>query len=315
WTYFHVLVDSFKFKFGDPKWLELPRSDVHDDWKEVIGGKQAGNQPGLEEEIIGGLRGFVRGAGGRTEGMHEELGHGVALATPCNKNWKDKTQFQLHEEMWGKGTRIPLVAMGRIKDLAGKPTDEKAADVMWNARLVWDWEEPEPKRLEKIAKTTKTLHSGAPDLEFLKRVLKDSSEKLLPKGSFNCPPEFGGKLGQDDAPFFVPQPKKGSGNGSPPYEIAPLATRKWAVVTRFDDKGETGAILFPSRFAGDAYKVKTYLYREGIDTRDPITDTAVGSPGSFVVHRRLTAHPPPPAALPRARPSKLHPSRSAPPPA
>ena len=151
WTYAHVLIDSFSFKFGDPKWLAAARDDVHADYKPLITGDN-----GLEKKIIEELRGFVKSNDGKTEVMQEGTNHIVALTTAYNKNWV-KPEFDVFRDTWGLGTRIPIVAMGRIKNLAFQPTDENAADVMWNARLVWDWQEPDPKPVSYTHLTLPTI--------------------------------------------------------------------------------------------------------------------------------------------------------------
>ncbi len=270
WTYLHVLVESFQYEFGKPEWIDGNRPDVDPANKDKV--------VAAEKLILEELRAFVKGA------MQGDMRHYVALRADHNKGWGG-SEFDHYASLWGDGARVPLVTTVKIKTLAGTGTTDKAAEIAAGAKVFWDWSEPDPKRPETLSKATKTFGDGKTSKEFLEKLLKESSKEGEPSGSFNCPTAYGGKLGDKTKPFFV--------GGAPlPFTATAPAQRKWALITDFDDEGKTGVILRPSRFAGDAYKVHTYLHEPELDTRDELEDpaTAVGSPGAFEVQRRATIH-------------------------
>lgn len=295
WTYLHVAVHSFKYSFGELKWLADKRDDIHEDFKKTIVGERKGEDDyGLEGAAIEELKKF------NSEPKDSSL-HLVPLtvnhSTQRNRVKGDNGELKIedtanYEKMWGQGTRIPLVATPRIRSLNGQPVDENVADIVQGASLMWDWEDPEEERWKEATKTKDNIGDGEKTREFLHKLHKRPSNEMYPLGASACPKDRGGKLGDDSASYFLPQDKAGDGNGSLPFQVKALTTRKWAAESLFDDKGNTGVLFQPARTAGDAYKIKTFLMDESLDKKDKLEDdvSALGSPGIFEVCRRLTIH-------------------------
>jgi hypothetical protein len=287
WLFLDVLVHSVELDWGDPQTL-LPqdRRDITDAQKKqkVLGYeksvcadlKKANGRPGagLKHEVILASNLFAKKNPGDME----------------TAEMKDQTDFNEYKSLWGLGPRIPLLATVFVR-LSGtgdgnRTTDAKGA--LGGLQVLWDWKDDQPTRWQRYLAPKATSKTK----EFLKATFGLYNPNAQPRGSCNCPKEFGGKLGDtsDEAQIFPKQ----DGAGPFLYAVAACTTRTWAAFSQFgtgDNHYKTGVVFSPSRMAGDQYNVTAYVFLDDKwDGLDAIAAPAAvkGEAGSFEVLRRIT---------------------------
>lgn len=297
WTFFHVAVHSFTYKFGPPDWLSKDRPDITDEHREkVVGTRAAGNggaiDYGLEGAVLEELRQAAHPGQDQTQAKLKATSfHQVNLTANFNSKRGRSSDSAAWGERWGHGPRLPLLAYAWIRKNDGGHTDAHVDKVLAGARLLWDWQESSPDRW-KQATQTETHGGGDVTRQWLGNLLQQHNGAAVPQGSSNCPAVFGGKVGGAQ-PVFLPQPTAGNGKGSLPFKVTPCQTRTHAAVSEFDATGKTGVLFQPSRMAGDHYVVRSYLYTgDHLDSLADLeaADVAKGSPGTFEVHKRVHVH-------------------------
>lgn len=275
WTYLHVVTAGFAITPGPKTWLDNKRDDVDVKLRPRVIGTRTGGNYGYEGDILGQL-GTANLSAGQLTDIRVKANVGLD---------PEGGEFAFLKKMWGQGPRIPLVAKALLKDVEGNAIAD-AGDVLVGTRVMWDWTDNHPTRwqdtLEAVPfKTNKTA-------DYLKLLHLKFSTTLEPKGSCNCPIDYGGKYGDATAPIFPLQ----DGTGAFPFKVEAAKTRTWAALTTLDKDGTCAVMFQPSRLAGDRYDVACYPYLPALETKDPALAVTgpggKGSAGTFEVVRERT---------------------------
>ena len=275
WTHVHVVIKRLVVAAGKVAWLDANRPDVDDKYRGLVVGDRGNLEYGREGAIL-------------TELKKETLGDGSVTSIRVLSNvGADCDDFETHKKLWGNGPRVPLEVRPVMLDVERDEVTDGVADVAAGASVVWDWTDNHPTRWEATIDDALEFETKK-TREFLELLYKKSANKHLPKGSCNCPVEYGGKYGDANAPVFPPS----DGKGALPFAVRPLAARPWAVRTTMDASGCAGVIFQPSRMAGDRYDVVAYLDHADLETKDQLVadDQMVGKAGTFEVQRERTIH-------------------------
>ncbi len=180
------------------------------------------------------------------------------------QEWEDDSAFAAHRAAWGDGPRLPIMVELMLRRASGAEVLAPIA-ALGDARVLWDWLDPQ---LDK--------HGGQPDAAFIEWALTRANDDHTHRSdddspaSTNCHVDDGGKRGTGAHPVFptgVGTDANAVPVGTHPFAVATLAPRPWAATSSFyrgtDPRyqGHSGALFQPSRMAGDAYRVRTYLWR------------------------------------------------------
>jgi hypothetical protein len=290
WVYFDVLVHSLELKWGAEgaddtfKLLTRERSDIDQGYLDKV--------HDYEHAMLGEL---IKANADPIEKVTHKVvlpSNLFAIRLPTEayttESYETNRDFLEYKKLWGDGPRIPLRAVIRIRK-SDRSGTEKAPQAIGNTRVLWDWADDVADRWKEPMSA-----GSAPKTEaFIDAAHHGHNADALPKGSHNCPADLGGKRG-DPAGAIFPEQK------DPrlfPWRVERCENRRWASLARFGNTPETrstaGAILQPSRMAGDTCSVRAILYfdrtmdSEGeIEAPKPVqTHTA-----TFKVFRRVTVN-------------------------
>ncbi|HVC62101.1 MAG TPA: hypothetical protein VND19_17275 [Acetobacteraceae bacterium] len=216
-----------------------------------------------------------------------------AKGAPNLESYANQTDFNVYRDLWGDGTRVPIVVQALIMRSDGTST-AGVPEALGQARVVWDWREPDPNRWRDPLAAGATQHTDS----YLDAAHHPTGPPPQPANVQNAPVGLGGK--QDGAPLQVFPPAQ----AVPPfpYTVAACPNRPWAVWSEFWRAGNpvgpagtidrSGVVFQPARQAGDGYLVTAWLdvYREA-DAADAIAATAPHSSDyRFLVQRRVNTY-------------------------
>jgi biotin carboxyl carrier protein len=283
WTYLHVAASPISISVGKKEWLDDKREDIDEELRPRVVGDRAKSDYGYEGKILDGLKNQVFP---KTNQNGEK--QVIDIPVPSNVG-SVPDEFDFYKRLWGDGPRLPLVGFCGVLDVDGNVLTKGMADVIKGAEVVWDWSDNNPDRWQDTLDPL-LAYPNSVTPNYLKLLYRRFSTTLLPAGSNNCPKEYGGKYGDDTKPIFPPQ----DGKGTFPYVVTALATRKWAVRTTLDEKGECAVIFNPSRFGGDRYEVSCYIDQPVLETTAasfrPTGTAGVGTTGPLEIVRARTLH-------------------------
>jgi hypothetical protein len=156
------------------------------------------------------------------------------------------------------GPNIPVFVKVEVMDLSDAPVASPAA--IGGAKVLWEWEDATAAsdELGYIQETEDYLMSAE----------NYDIATTTPPGR-GCHADRGGKRGLPGCVVFPAQADPGTMNPGPrvfPFEVshAVATNRTWAAASTINTAGphscKTGVIFQPSHIAGDAYKLRGYLY-------------------------------------------------------
>lgn len=229
WTYFHVLLHSFKLELGEKDVLTRPLDKaLWDAMKAKAGSVEAAvPAPGAKQEI-----------------------RLISNLFSTGNDKANNSAYTTYKTLWDKGPRIPIFAKLLLKK--SDDTKVEAPEAVGKVRLQWDFED-DPEDVGRHFTEAK---------EYLEASLDRYKATTKPKGD-NCHKDHGGKRGDDSQPIFPAQagyaPADALTAGSFPFKVEKAGTRKWSSYSEAWPtgklKGLSGVLLEPSRMAGDAYKI------------------------------------------------------------
>ena len=252
WTYFHILVKKIELELGPVEAISSPGWFKGDRHKMDIAVH-------TQVQTDGGVP--ATGAAARRIYLPSNL------YKTSGGEMNDNTAFDVYQDLWDEGPRIPVIAKIRLAahdDSEVKLEDGPGAKALGNTKFLWDWEDV----AENAAGAA--LHRAfiRDAIDYYKNGTDPRSaakDHTYPKGD-NCHVDRGGKRGPDAEPVFVEEsgykPRDELKKDEFPFKVENCEKRKWSVLSQGWTKGKlkgcTGVLFRPSRMAGDSYKIVVY---------------------------------------------------------